>query len=212
MQTVGQLLKKTREEKGLTLESVEESTKIRLRYLEALEKDDYRALPSAIAARGFIRNYGKLLSLPNETLQALFRRDFLETDSGQVVPRGMVKPLNEPEVFSWNPKRTAFLLTGIVVLALGFYFIRQLIFLGSSPSLRFIQPQEGQNIDAHELVVVGQTDPEAAVQINGQLAQVEKDGSFRFSLDLPSGKNVITITSTSKSNKVTKLTRTVYIK
>lgn len=212
MQTVGQLLKKTREEKGQTLESVEKSTKIRLKYLQALEKDDYRVLPSAIAARGFIKNYGQLLGLSNETLQALFRRDFVETEAGQVIPRGMVKPLNNPDVFSWTPKKTAILAVSLIALVLCGYFLRQILILNSSPKLELTQPSPNATIGIHDLVVKGQTDPDVAVSVNGQLAQVDKEGAFQTGLFLPSGQNIITVVATSKSNKSTKLTRTVLVK
>ena len=65
---VGFTLKKTREEFGLTHEAVERATKIRVRYLEAMERDDYEALPGAVYAQGFLKTYANYLDLDGERL------------------------------------------------------------------------------------------------------------------------------------------------
>lgn len=212
MQTVGQLLKKTREEKLLTLDEVEKKTKIRMRYLVALEADDYRVLPSAIVAKGFIKNYGKLLDLSVVTLLALFRRDFLETETGQVVPRGMVKPLDRTPAFSWTPTRTVVLAIGVVVLLLGGYFVRQIVMLGASPSLIVDVPKENEVLAEHLVKVSGRTDSDSAVTVNQQLASVNSDGAFQTVIELPSGQNTVLVTAVTKSKKSTRVARIVYIK
>jgi len=63
MQTIGQRLKATREEKRLTLEKVFEATRIRVTYLQALEADDLSSMPSPVQARGYLRNYAEYLEL-----------------------------------------------------------------------------------------------------------------------------------------------------
>ncbi|MBE3553121.1 MAG: helix-turn-helix domain-containing protein [Kyrpidia tusciae] len=69
MEDVGQLLRKTREGRGLTLEEVAEATKIRSVYLEAIERGDLSALPPGVYARGFVRAYAEFLGLDgNEVL------------------------------------------------------------------------------------------------------------------------------------------------
>lgn len=212
MQTVGQLIKKARGEKKLNLDDVAKATKIRVRYLEALENDEYSLLPSAIAAKGFIKNYGRLLGLPVETLLALFRRDFIETETGQVVPRGMVKPLNRPTALSWTPTRTMVLLVGLATVLLGGYFARQLLLLGGSPSLTLDQPLADQVLEGRTVTVRGKVDPDSTVEVNQQLASVEKDGTFQAVIELPPGKNTIMATAVSKSKKETKVARIVYVK
>src|SRR3712207_6969280 len=49
---IGRLLEQKRKERGLTLEEVEQATKIRKRYLTGLERDNYAILPDAVYARG----------------------------------------------------------------------------------------------------------------------------------------------------------------
>src|SRR3990170_1542714 len=50
-----------RERKGVDLFRAERDTKIRSRYLAALERGDYRELPGAVYTKGFLRNYAVLL-------------------------------------------------------------------------------------------------------------------------------------------------------
>ena len=62
-ETIGQRLQKAREYRNLTLEKVEEATRIRAQFLKALEADDFSVMPSPVQARGFLRNYAQYLDL-----------------------------------------------------------------------------------------------------------------------------------------------------
>ncbi len=48
-----------RETRGIALREISEQTRISMRYLEAIESDDYRRLPGGIFNRSFIRAYAK---------------------------------------------------------------------------------------------------------------------------------------------------------
>ena len=64
----GRALQEARQERGLTHEDVERDTKIRVRYLEAMEREDYAALPGTVYAQGFLRTYANYLDLDGEKL------------------------------------------------------------------------------------------------------------------------------------------------
>lgn len=70
---VGERLKEAREKKGLTLEAIEEETKIRKTYLEALENENFSVLPPKVYAVGFLRRYAKTLGLDEEELVREFK-------------------------------------------------------------------------------------------------------------------------------------------
>ncbi len=69
---IGDLLREAREARGHSLEDVEKATRIRVRYLEALESGDFGVLPSATQARGFLRNYALFLGLDAEAVVARY--------------------------------------------------------------------------------------------------------------------------------------------
>jgi cytoskeleton protein RodZ len=69
---LGEWLRQRREELGIDLEQAEAETRIRSRYLEALEAEDLNALPDPIVGRGFLRNYASYLGLSAEEAAARF--------------------------------------------------------------------------------------------------------------------------------------------
>src|SRR5207253_3313804 len=59
--TIGEKLRLEREARGIALRDISEQTRISMRYLEAIESDDYRRLPGGIFNRSFIRAYAKFV-------------------------------------------------------------------------------------------------------------------------------------------------------
>ncbi|SHH25050.1 protein of unknown function [Thermosyntropha lipolytica DSM 11003] len=106
---VGAKLKEAREKKGLTLEMVEEETKIRKSYLEALENENFSILPPRVYAVGFVRRYAKTLGLDEEELVREFKalayagekeeEDFWQEEKKEEGPRFDVSKLPWSNVF-----------------------------------------------------------------------------------------------------------------
>jgi len=65
---IGRILEQKRKEKGLSLDEVEQATKIRKRYLDGLEREDYAVLPAGVYAQGFLKTYANYLGLDGEAL------------------------------------------------------------------------------------------------------------------------------------------------
>jgi len=104
MGEVGQWLRETREGKGISLAEVEEVTRIRQKFLAALEADDYAALPGEVYVRGFLRNYATFLGLnPDEVLARYLGRP-LPSPAGRVDRPLEYQPVDVPlhEVKAWN--------------------------------------------------------------------------------------------------------------
>jgi cytoskeletal protein RodZ len=59
--TIGEKLRLAREARGIALRDISEQTRISIRYLEAIETDDYKRLPGGIFNRSFIRAYAKFI-------------------------------------------------------------------------------------------------------------------------------------------------------
>ena len=63
---IGYSLRAARERQGIDLPEAELATKIRAKYIRALEEEDFDALPADTYARGFLRTYADYLGLDGE--------------------------------------------------------------------------------------------------------------------------------------------------
>jgi cytoskeletal protein RodZ len=95
MDEIGHILREARENKGLTLEQVQEETRINSRFLNALEHGDYASLPTPVHVRGFLRNYARFLGLDPQPL----------LDRYQVIQGNGYLPVSTPngEISADNP-------------------------------------------------------------------------------------------------------------
>ena len=59
----GESLREEREQRGVTLEAISEATKVSVRHLAALERDQDRDLPGGVFNRGFVQSYCRYLGL-----------------------------------------------------------------------------------------------------------------------------------------------------
>lgn len=66
--TVGEYLRKIRTERGISLEQVAQTTRVKFAYLQAIEQNEPSELPSVVQARGFLRLYASFLALPAQPL------------------------------------------------------------------------------------------------------------------------------------------------
>jgi hypothetical protein len=117
---IGATLVAARERADLDLADVEERTKIRTRYLSALEEERWDDLPSRAYGKGFLRTYAQLLGLDAETLADEYRRQVEAGEEQSMHPLGdavLEERRRRPPV-NGGP-RLGLLLGLAVVLALG---------------------------------------------------------------------------------------------
>ncbi len=207
MKTAGQILAETRSAKKMEIGDVARITKIRPQFLRLIENDDYQKLPSGAVAKGFIRNYCEFLGLPVDQVLAVFRRDFLENQSGQIVPRGFVEPVNKQPL--WSPRTTVIAILAVVITLFAGYLVYQYRILTGPPILTIDQTQTKIATADSSIEISGSTDPEATIAVSGHLVALDKGGRFSFRVPLSPGENVITITATSKGGKAITQTKTV---
>ena len=74
--SIGEELRQAREEIGASIAEIERVTKIRARYLTALEEEDFDLLPGKVYVKGFLRVYGRLLGLDENHLVSQYESQF----------------------------------------------------------------------------------------------------------------------------------------
>lgn len=199
MNTVGAMLKQARTAKGITLEEVEKQTRIRLKFLEAIERDAYQLLPSPVYAKGFVKNYSEFLGLDSTVIMAFFRR---QSDD---IKRSVILPKKSEEIDAKGLRLTpgrfvTLLLIGLSVLFLSYFFI-QYQKLQRPPELTITSPQNESIVGEKKLDVLGQTNGDTTVTVNGMSVLVRSDGKFFTQVTLDPGVNTITVVATSRFGK-----------
>jgi helix-turn-helix protein len=71
---IGEALKRTRTRQKIDIRTVEQQTKIRIKYLRALENEEWDVLPGPAYAKGFLRTYAHFLGLDGDALVDEYRR------------------------------------------------------------------------------------------------------------------------------------------
>jgi len=74
--SIGAILKQERTRQGLDIAEIEQRTKIRGKYLRALEDEDWEVLPGLAYVRGFLRTYAAALGLDADVLVDDYRADY----------------------------------------------------------------------------------------------------------------------------------------
>jgi hypothetical protein len=129
-----------RERKGVDLYRAERETKIRARYLGALERGDYGDLPGAVYTKGFLRNYALYLGLDPEDALAQWRRE--RGDTRDRVPLiGAPRPLAAPRKgVTFSPGMVVVALLAIVVIGFGAYLGIQVLRFSKPPAISVTDP------------------------------------------------------------------------
>jgi len=117
---IGNTLREARVRRNLTLQQVEEDTKIRVRYVQAMENEDFDVMPGATYVRGFLRTYSEYLALDPEVIVGEYRSRGIKTGEIQE-PFGGVSMLGAPR--SHRGRNTVVFVAVICLLVLGVIWI-----------------------------------------------------------------------------------------
>src|SRR5437867_1567365 len=72
MPSFGEELRRQRELRGVSLREIADATKINIRFLEALEADDFTHLPGGQFNKGFIRAYARHIGISAEEMVSAY--------------------------------------------------------------------------------------------------------------------------------------------
>lgn len=209
--TIGQLLSKERQQKHLSLDEVAKKTRIRLKYLQALENNRFDQLPAAVFVKGYLKTYADLLGFDSQPLIALLRRDYKESAKGKLVPREFIKKRVRNKNYI-APINLLLLALASVFVVLASYVGIQWYNLQKPPMLKITSPENDSFVSA-QVMVEGLTSPEAMVTVNSSPITIQADGSFKTEVYLPrEGASTITVEATDQRGKSSLEQKTVYVK
>src|SRR5215207_8762780 len=88
--TIGETLRNARTDRGTELDEVERATKIRVKFLDAMEEDRWDALPGPAYARGFLDIYARYLGLDQRDLLDAYSTE-VEGERHDPIPGSVIK-------------------------------------------------------------------------------------------------------------------------
>ncbi len=208
--TLGERLKRVREELGFSVDEAASRSGISAKYIQTIEEGRYRDLPGTVYAKNFVKKYARLLEVSEETAIGLFERELQVADKLSPAPSGApatpvrVRARLTPEGIKWA-----------VVLVLG---IAILIYLGleirnftAPPSLVVVSPPDQMTTTNRSVELQGTTAPEITVTVNGKVVLVDRQGQFREQLDLQDGLNTIIVSAQKKRGTATTVVRRILV-
>jgi len=139
MKDLGKWLQSAREAKGLSLADVENATRIRVRYLEALEIGNYEIFPGGEPQiRGFLRRYAAFLGLSPEEAIARYREVHgpVAEEAAPPAPATLVTPARPMDITPsrWRGWQVAAVVGLVVIFLLGGWWLLSPRGLTPSPS------------------------------------------------------------------------------
>ena len=205
--TVGKRLRDARRKQHLTLEQAEEATKVRAKYLAAIEKDQWNKFPSRVYVIGFVKSYSQFLNLDSRQIVEEYKREFTE-------PQRTFTPSQIKEgIFSRlviTPKLLFGVLIGVSVLAAVGYVGYSINRFSKPPQIEISSPKSDSS-DNKSLLVEGKTDETANVEINSQPVDVDDSGRFSQTVELVPGVNFFEIKAKSRlGREATKVVKVLY--
>jgi cytoskeletal protein RodZ len=193
-----------RERKGVDLYRAERDTKIRSRYLAALERGDYKELPGAVYTKGFLRNYALYLGLDPDEILVQWRRERGDNAAAAKPVISVPRPIAPPRRgLTFSPGVVVAALLTVVVLLVGAYLAVQLLRYAKPPTLTVTTPQVA-TLTVEEgtgtYTLKGMTIPGGTVTVeaagSSRQATADSTGAWSLDVDLRRGKNQFKIDAT----------------
>src|SRR6059058_4780884 len=108
MPDIGSTLREARMRERIDISEVEAQTKIRAKYLRAIENEEWDLLPGPVYAKSFLRTYGDFLGLDSRMLTDEFKRRYERPSDHEIRPattmaRERERRRRTPRFPSWAP-------------------------------------------------------------------------------------------------------------
>lgn len=195
-ETWGSKLRQARLAKSLRIEDLARSLGIRREYLEALEEENYDRLPSGLYGKSFLKKYALRLGFRAKDIAAYLEN--IETGSPDDPFSQKIVKKNKFIIF---PRLIRNFIFGAAVIACLLYlsvYARRVVM---PPELLIIAPADNLLIQESAYTVIGQTEPEAEVQINEAIVLSNDRGRFSQAVNLKKGINTLTISAKKKYSR-----------
>lgn len=215
MARLGDALRLQREAMGVTMEQAAEDTRIREKFLRAIESGDYQSLPGTVYTKGFLRNYAEYLNLDPEETLALYTGE--RGGSEPVRTFAPMKPLvKRTFIFTPTVLVPVVVLAGIV-LFIGYVYY-QFTNFAIAPHVDITDPPGDAVSQSAEYTIKGRTNPDGriTVRVSPGLDTINdvrpaRDGTFSVTVPLKPGPNHVEVQVLDPAGKLAQASRTIQL-
>lgn len=155
MSELGQVLQEARIKKGMSIEDLQNATKIQKRYLEYIEAGQFEKLPGSFYTRAFVKNYAEVVGLDSKEILETYQNEVPKpnNDEEMLPPRASKKtpPAKNrnreagPAIGNLLPR--IILICGIIVLGVLIWIAAQKLTSGNSEEPASTDPSHGATIE-----------------------------------------------------------------
>lgn len=204
MKGLGEILSEARKKKHISQSRAASDLLIKKEHIEALENQNWPGLPEPTFVKGFLKTYANYLDLDPIHVLAIYRREFDESKFQKPRPN----PRAEKRLFL-TPTRIINLIFIFAILIFIAYIGITFSSVFSAPKLEVVSPPADETTSVPVVQIVGKTDFEATVSIEGQFVPVDSQGNFSKEYPLTEGKNTIEVIAAKRLSPKAKITRTI---
>jgi transcriptional regulator with XRE-family HTH domain len=156
MASLGQDLKRERELRGISLKEISSTTKISLRFLQALEEDRLDILPGNFFIKAILRSYAKFIGLEEDYVLNKYYEASLELEQSQESKQIKIK--TRP-ILTKNIKKLIYYVALIIILLLFLFFLYYLFFLKKQTSPPTEEPRASTLLQEEMTLPPSRTEP-----------------------------------------------------
>lgn len=208
--TLGDRLRAKRESLGRSREDAAREIQAPVSYIEALEQNDYRVFSAKVYALGFLK---KILRVYGETepekLIAAFQNEW---DVEVFRQPKMTRSLPAVRMSRFLTARHIFVTGGAVAVGalLVFFGFRVMRFV-SNPELIVDAPIGDAIIHQPFIAVMGKTEKESTLTVNGRELKIDPDGRFNEIVELTPGRVTLQFLTQNRFGRESSVTRNVLV-
>ncbi len=182
----GELLRRAREQRGFTLQQIAQATKLPLRHLIALERDEFATLPGGLYRRAEVRAYADAVGLERSVALARLDHALKQAPSR---PRASAQPPRRPSMLA-SLRRRLMMVAGVAVMT-GGIAVAMWPSGSDAPHIPAVRPASAPtsptielSSDTHSQPLLGRADREvAAATVESQLTVVTEPPGARVTVN-----------------------------
>jgi len=209
--TIAEELKNAREAKKISLPEAAKELNINIKYLEMMERGDFKDLPVGIYGKKILEEYSSFLNLNTKDVLEFFKDNIKSSLFQKDKDPFSKKTIRQSQLMAAPKMIRNTVVAGLVLICLIYlgYRMEKII---SPPTLSLYYPVENLVTHSNDIIVSGLAEAESEIIVNGEPVLSDKDGNFSKKINLKEGVNTVTVIAKKKFSRENTIKRQILVK